>query len=112
MPNPPLFKIVNPFEHNPDLDLPEDNFIENSISSGIEKGLGNMGDKIIHAGQLKLEGILQNLPELATIALVCYFIYIGYTTMLKKEIPDLSKIFPITMIYVIFRLIWKVILHI
>jgi hypothetical protein len=112
MPNPPLFKVVNPFKHNPDLDSPEDNFVENAISSGIEKGIGNIGDKIVHFGQLKLEGILQNLSELATIALVCYYVYLGYKSMLKRDMLDLSRIFPVTMIYIIFRLVWKVVLHI
>lgn len=113
MPNPPLFEIRNPFEYNPALDQPQNNFIQEGITKGIENGLGSVGDRILHAGELKLQGIAQNLPELATLGLISYFIYLGYKSFIKRDIDtDLSKIYPITMVYIIFRLIWRVILHI
>lgn len=113
MPNPPLFEIANPFQYNPTLDQSQNNFIQEGISKGIEKGLGNVGDKILNAGQVKAQSFAQNLPELATLALISYFIYLGYKSFIKRDVElDLSKIYPITMIYIIFRLIWKVILHI
>jgi len=104
--------FINPFVPNPAFNEPENNFIERGISSGIEKGLGKVGDSILHAGQLKLQGFAENLPELAGIALVCFYVYIGYKTFFKYDNNDLAKIFPITMLYVIFRLFWKVVLHI
>jgi len=113
MPNPPLFEIVNPFQYNPAFDQSQSNFIQEGISKGIEKGLGNVGDKILHAGEIKLKSFAQNLPELATLILISYFIYLGYKSFIKRDIEiDLAKIYPITMIYIIFRLVWKVILHI
>jgi len=113
MSNTPLFEITNPFQYNPAFNQPQNNFIEESISKGIEKGFGSIGDKILHAGELKLKGIAQNIPELATLALISYFIYLGYKSFIKQDIElDLTKIYPITMIYIIFRLVWKVFFHI
>lgn len=108
-----LFDIPNPFVYNPAFDQPENNFIEKGISNGIEKGLGNVGDKIIHAGEVKLESAMVNLPELASLALICYLIYLGYKMFIVHDTKlDISKIYPIVMVYIIFKLVWRVIFHI
>ena len=112
MPNPPLFDFSNPFVPNPAFNQPQDNFIQKGIENGIEKGFSNIGDKILHAGQIKAQSFAQSLPEFATIALVCFYVYLGYKTFIKREPQGLDKLFPVTMIYTIFRLFWKVVLHI
>jgi len=105
--------IVNPFIANPSLNTPEQsNFIERGISNGIEKGFGAVGDKIIHAGQLKAQSFAENLPQLLGMGLICFYCYVGYKTMFSPAKNDLSKVFPVTMVYIIFRLFWKVVLHI
>lgn len=111
-----LFELVNPFVPNPALNQPQDNFIqkgiENGISSGIEKGMRKVSDNLFHVGQIKAQSFAENLPELATLALISYFIYLGYKVFIKHDSIELSKVYPITMIYIIFKLVWKVILHI
>jgi hypothetical protein len=81
----------------------------------IESGLGKIGDKIIHFGQIKTQSFAENLPELASIALISYLIYIGYKSFLTRGI-DLENIFaktyPAFMIYIIFKLFWRVVLKI
>ncbi len=105
-------ELVNPFVRNPEFDKPEDNFIERGISNGIERAFDNMGDKILHAGQLKLESFAKNLPELASVALISYLVYLGYKAFIKKDIPDFTNVYTSIMLYTIFRLFWKVVLHI
>ncbi len=112
MSNPILVNLVNPFVRNPSFDQPENNFIEQGISNGIERGLGKIGENILHAGQLKLESFAQNLPQLLGIALVSYYVYIGYKIFFKQNTKDLEYIFPVTIAYIIFKLFWKVVLGI
>jgi len=107
-----LVSLVNPFVPNTSFSEPESNFIERGISSGIEKGFGAIGDRLVHAGQLKAQNLAQNLPELAGLALVCYYCYVGYKTLFKPQENDLSKIFPVTMVYIIFRMFFKLVLGI
>ena len=106
---------VNPFVHNPALDVPQDNFIQKGISDGIERGMGKVGDNLIHAGQVKTESFAHNLPEIATLALIMYLIYLGYMSFIKsgqKQEMNFSKIYPVFMVYIVFKLVWKVILKI
>jgi len=108
-----LVGFANPFVPNPDFAQPEQaNFIERGISTGIEKGFGAIGDKILHAGQLKAQSLAENLPQLVGMALVCYYCYVGYKTLFKPQENDLSKIFPVTMAYIIFRMFFKLVLSI
>lgn len=107
-----LFQFSNPFTENPNFNVPESNFIENGISKGIEKGIGNVGDKILHSAQIKTESFAQNIPQLASVGLMAYLIYLGYRTFLKKDLPDFSNVYTSIMVYTIFRLFWKVVLHI
>lgn len=102
-----LFPIVNPFVPNPDLQLPENNFIESAISNGIEKGIGNVGDKIIHAGQVKLQGFMQNIPDIIQIGVVCLIVYIAFKTLFTGKTENLAKVCPILMMYTIFKLVWN-----
>lgn len=109
----PLFQIQNPFNTNPNFSTPEDNFIERGISNGIEKGVGKVGDKILNAGSVKAENFAHNLPEIASLALISYLIYLGYKSFVKKDAQiELEKIYPAFMIYIIFKLFWKVVLKI
>jgi len=108
----PLFQFPNPFKRNPNFDTPENNFIEDGISSGIENAFGNIGDKILHAGQLKMEGFVQNLPQIASVSLMVYLVYLGYKSFIKHDAPDFTCVYTSIMVYTIFRLFWKVILHI
>lgn len=101
-----LFPLVNPFVPNPELQKPENNFIENAISNGIEKGVGNVGDKIIHAGQTRLEGFMQNLPAIMAIGVTCYIVYIGFKTLWTGKLNDIIKIMPVIMFYIMFKLVW------
>jgi hypothetical protein len=107
-----LGDFVNPFIPNPNLANPSDNFIERGISSGIEKGMGKFGENLLHAGQLKAQSFAENLPQLAGLALVCFYVYIGYKVFFTQSTKGLEKIFPITMLYIIFKLFWKIVLHI
>lgn len=107
--------LTNPFSHNPNFDTPESNWIESSISSGIEKGLGAIGDKIIHAGQVKAQSFAENLPQLASLALISYLCYLGYKTFLKNGANTeeiFSKIYPAIMVYIVFKLFWRIVLKI
>ena len=107
-----LGRFVNPFVRNPDFDKPESNFIEQGISNGIERAFGNIGNKILHSGQLKLESFAENLPQIASVSLMAYLIYLGYRAFLKRDIPDFTNVYTSIMVYTIFRLFWKVVLHI
>ena len=108
-----LGDFVNPFVPNPAFNTPESsNSIERGISSGIEKSIGKIGDNLPHAGQLKAESFAQNLPQLAGLALVCFYVYIGYKVFFTQSTKGLEKLFPVTMIYIIFKLFWKIVLHI
>jgi len=101
------------FIPDPNFDtIPESNFIERGISNGIERGFGKVGDNIINAGKIKSQNMVLHLPDLAGVILMVYLIYLGYRAFLKREIPDFSNVYTSIMIYTIFRLFWKVILHI
>lgn len=113
----PLIQFPNPFVRNPNFDTPENNFIERSISNGIEKGIGSLGDKIIYSGQIKARSFAENLPELATLAMISYLIYLGYLSFIKSgkgvNVEEVfSKIYPAFMVYIVFKLFWKVVLKI
>lgn len=113
MSNPILGDLVNPFVRNPAFDTPEgSNFIERGISSGIEKGFGAVGDHFLHLGEIKARNMAQNLPELAGIALVSYYVYIGYKVFFKQNLDETRYIFPVTIIYVVFKLFFRVVLGI
>jgi|GEM_PF-6746501 len=108
---------VNPFIPNPAFAKPEEaNFIEKGISNGIEKGLGNVGDKVLQAGKVKTESMMHNLPEIATLALVMYLIYLGYMSFIRKDGRkreiDFSRMYVVFMVYIVFKLFWKVVLKI
>lgn len=112
-----LGDFVNPFVRNPAFDTPENNFIERGISQGIENGLGRVGENIMEAGKVKTQSFAENLPELATLALISYIIYLGYMSFIKGgksvDVEALfSKLYPTFMVYIIFKLFWKVVLHI
>ena len=118
---PFLGEWAKPFLSDPNFNTPQaqegSNFIERGISSGIEKGLGSVGDKIINAGKIKTQSFAENLPELASIALISYLIYLGYLSFIKNgkgvDVEEIfSKIYPSLMIYIVFKLFWKVILKI
>ena len=97
----PLFQLPNPFVPNPNFSTPQDNFIQKGISDGIEKGIGKVGDNILHAGQVKTESFAHNLPELATLALIMYFMYLGYMTFIRngrKQEMDFSKLYTVVMV--------------
>jgi hypothetical protein len=106
-----MMNVFNPFT-DPPLEQPPNNFIERGITEGIEKGMGKIGDKILNAGVVKLDSFAHNLPDLVTMGLVSYYVYLGYKTFLTRKPTDLSKVFPITMVYIIFRIFWKVVLKI
>ena len=113
----PLFQLPNPFVPNPNFNTPEDNFIERGISNGIERGIGKVGDNIMNRGQVKLDSFAHNIPEIATLAMICYLIYLGYKSFIingrgKNYEFDFSQLYTIFMIYIIFKLFWKVVLHI
>lgn len=102
-----MFPLVNPFVPNPELQQPENNFIEGAISNGIEKGIGNVGEKVIHAGQMKLEGFMQNVPSIIEIGVICFLIYIAWKTLFTGNTKDLSKAVPCLFIYTLFKLVWN-----
>ena len=113
----PLFQLPNPFVPNPNFNTPEDNFIERGISNGIERGIGKVGDNIMSRGQVKLDSFAHNIPEIATLVMICYLIYLGYKSFIihgrgKNYEFDFSQLYTIFMIYIIFKLFWKVVLHI
>jgi hypothetical protein len=107
-----LLGLQNPFTQNPDFSKPENNFIERSISNGIDRGIGNIFDRLLHLGQLKTQSFAENLPQIIGIAYVSYLVYLGYKTFFKYDAKYLDKIFPTTIVYIIFKLFWKVVLHI
>lgn len=112
---PFLGEWADPFIRDPNFNTPqarEDNFIERGISNGIEKGFGAIGDKIAFSLKTKAESMAQNIPELASIALMTYLIYLGYRSFIKHDIPDFANVYTAIMVYTIFRLFWKVVLHI
>ena len=106
------------FIPNPNFNsTPEENFIERAISNGIEKGIGKVGDNLLHAGQVKTRSFAENLPELVTLALISYLIYLGYMSFIKNgnsvEVEALfKKIYPAFMLYIIFKLFFRVVLKI
>jgi len=106
------------FIPNPNFNsMPEENFIERGISSGIEKGMGKVGENLLHAGQVKTRSFAENLPELASLAMISYLIYLGYMSFIKNgktvEVEALfQKIYPAFMIYIIFKLFFRVVLKI
>ena len=112
----PLFQFPNPFVRNPNFDTPESsNFIEKGISNGIENGFENLGNRILHAGQIKCQSLAESLPELASIALISYLIYLGYKSFFKNgtDIEAVfSKVYPAFMAYIVFKLFWRVVLKI
>ena len=110
-----LGEFVNPFVRNPSFDTPENNFIERGISQGIENGLGAVGKNVMDAGKVKTQSFAENLPELATLALISYIIYLGYLSFVKRNVDFedvFSKIYPAFMIFIIFKLFWRVVLKI
>ncbi|HEY8804748.1 MAG TPA: hypothetical protein VIM42_06505 [Clostridium sp.] len=110
-----LSGLVNPFVPNPALSQPEQaNFIEKGISKGIENGLGSLGDRFIQASQVKAESFAKNIPEIVTVALISYLIYIGYKSFIKRGSldADFAKIYTAFMAFIIFKLFWKVVLKI
>lgn len=110
-----LFQFQNPFTPNPNFNVPQDNFIQNGIEKGIENGFGKIGDKILNAGTVKLNNFAHNIPELASLGLIIYLSYLGYKTFLRNGVnleEIFEKIYPSIMIYIVFKLFWKVILKI
>lgn len=110
---PILGDFVNPFVPNPAFERPEaPNFIEKGISNGIEKAFGKIGESMLHAGELKARSLAQNLPELAGIALVSYYVYIGYKVFFKQNLDEMQYIFPVTIVYIVFKMFFKIVLGI
>jgi len=113
MSNPILGEFVNPFVPNPAFNQPEaPNFIERGISNGIESAFGKIGENILHAGEAKAMSMAQNLPELAGIALVSYYVYIGYKVFFKQNLDEMQYIFPVTIVYIVFKMFFKLVLGI
>ena len=74
-------------------------------------GIGKGMQKLLKR-KIKSQNMALHLPDLAGVILMTYLIYIGYRSFLKREVPDFSNVYTSIMIYTIFRLFWKVILHI
>lgn len=107
------------FFYDPNFKTTEEtsSFIERGISSGVEKGLGKVGQNIMDAGKIKTQNFAENLPELATLAMISYLIYIGYLSFIKSgkgvDVEEVfSKIYPAFMVYIVFKLFFKVVLKI
>lgn len=88
---------------------PKKSFIEEAISKGIERGFDAIGNKITSV----LYELAKGLPEIVDLMMICYIIYLGYICFLKRDIStNFTKLYPIIMMYIIFKLVWKVILNI
>jgi len=113
---PFLGEWADPFLSDPNFnkqtEKDSNNFIERGISQGIENGFDSIWNKIIHKGELKLDNFAVNLPQVASVTLIAYLVYLGYRSFIKRDIPDFANVYTSIMVYTIFRLFWKVILHI
>jgi len=92
--------------------ISNDNFIQKGIENGIANATNTIWDKITNAINYRLVELAKDIVPLVSIGLVCYYVFISYMVLFKSDPKYFSKALPITMIYIIFRLFWKVVLNI